>query len=89
LRQEPAVSAGQPIFVAGASGAIGRRLCQLLVRDGWRVTGTTRREDRADELRALGVAPAIVDIFDAGAVNHALAASGARIVVHQLTDLPR
>ena len=29
-------------FLAGASGAIGRRLCRLLVADGWQVTGTTR-----------------------------------------------
>ena len=41
------------IFLAGASGAIGRRLCLLLVRDGWQVTGTTRSEDRAAALRLI------------------------------------
>lgn len=30
------------IFVAGASGVVGRRLCRLLVEDGWHVTGMTR-----------------------------------------------
>ena len=43
------------IFVAGASGAIGRRLCRLLVNDGWSVIGTTRSPEKAPMLRDLGV----------------------------------
>lgn len=83
------MSTGQPIFVAGATGVIGRTLCRLLVQDGWRVTGTTRSADKASALRTLGVMPAIVDAFDAAALREALSASGARTVIHQLTDLPR
>lgn len=51
------------IFVAGVSGAIGRVLCRLLVADGWIVVGTTRSPDKADALRAIGVAPVIVDVY--------------------------
>ena len=53
------------ILVAGASGAVGRRLCRLLVADGWRVAGTTRSQDKAAALQALGVTPIVADVFDA------------------------
>lgn len=52
------------VFVAGAGGAVGRRLCRLLVGDGWHVTGTTRSTERAPALRAIGVVPVVVDVFD-------------------------
>jgi uncharacterized protein YbjT (DUF2867 family) len=76
------------IFLAGASGVIGRRLCRLLVADGWQVTGTTRSPDKASALCATGVEPAIVDVFDADALRHVVAAARPEIVIHQLTDLP-
>ena len=76
------------IFVAGAAGAVGRRLCPLLVADGWHVTGTTRSPLRADALREVGVEPVIVDVYDEPALHRAVADSGAAIVIHQLTDLP-
>ena len=76
------------IFVAGASGAVGRRLCRLLVSDGWTVTGTTRSPDRASLLRDIGVAPAIVDVFDEAQLRRAVAEVQPEMVVHQLTDLP-
>jgi len=76
------------VFVAGASGAVGRRLCRLLVEEGWQVTGTTRAPERVTALRALGVEPALVDVFDEHALQRAVAQSGAGVVIHQLTDLP-
>lgn len=76
------------LFLAGASGAIGRRLAPLLVADGWRVVGSTRSADKAPMLRALGVEPAVVDVFDAGALRKALADARPEVVMHQLTDLP-
>ncbi|MGH8180345.1 MAG: NAD-dependent epimerase/dehydratase family protein [Steroidobacteraceae bacterium] len=84
----PIVDRSQSIFLAGASGAIGRRLCTLLVADGWRVFGTTRSPEKAAALRALGVEPLVVDVFDAPALRRAALSAGARIVIHQLTDLP-
>lgn len=60
----------------------------MLVDDGWRVTGTTRSHDKAAMLREIGVAPVIVDVFDATALLKAVAESGPEAVIHQLTDLP-
>jgi len=76
------------IFLAGATGVIGQRLSRLLVADGWHVTGTTRSAEKASLLRALGVEPAVVDVFDAQALQHAMQQARPDIVIHQLTDLP-
>jgi nucleoside-diphosphate-sugar epimerase len=80
--------ANRCIFLAGASGAIGRRLAPLLVADGWRVVGTTRSKDKAPMLRAMGVEPVVVDVFDAQALRGIVADHRPEIVIHQLTDLP-
>ncbi|MEO6148189.1 MAG: NAD-dependent epimerase/dehydratase family protein [Sulfuriferula sp.] len=76
------------VFVAGAGGAIGRRLCPLLIQDGWTVTGTTRSAQKAAALRAMGVTPVIVDVFDAQALLDIVCSAQPDVVVHQLTDLP-
>lgn len=75
------------IFLAGAAGAIGRRLVPLLIAAGHEVTGTTRSKERAAALQAQGATPAIVDVFDANALNAAVAAARPEVVIHQLTDL--
>lgn len=77
------------VFVAGASGAIGRVLCRLLVEDGWRVTGTTRSPAKAPALRDLGVEPVVVDAYDRDALIRAVARAEPQAVLHQLTDLPK
>ncbi|HEX7045012.1 MAG TPA: NAD(P)H-binding protein [Burkholderiales bacterium] len=84
----PAPEGGKRVFLAGASGAIGRRLCRLLVEDGWEVTGTTRSPEKAALLRALGVVPVVVDVYDAEALARAVVAARPDVVIHQLTDLP-
>jgi nucleoside-diphosphate-sugar epimerase len=76
------------IFLAGAAGAVGRPLCRLLVRDGWRVTGTTRSPEKAAALRELGVTPAVVDVYDEASLSRAVGDAAPDIVIHQLTDLP-
>ncbi|MCC7410414.1 MAG: NAD(P)-dependent oxidoreductase [Gammaproteobacteria bacterium] len=76
------------VFVAGASGAIGRRLCRLLVDDGWSVIGTTRSPEKAPMLRDIGVEPVIVDVFDEPLLLDIVRKAKPAIVVHQLTDLP-
>jgi nucleoside-diphosphate-sugar epimerase len=76
------------IFVAGAGGAIGRRLCPLLAADGWRVIGTTRSPEKIDALRALGVEPVIVNVFDERALHRCVVEAQPRAVIHELTDLP-
>jgi len=76
------------ILVAGASGVIGRKLCSLLVDDGWQVSGTTRSPEKAAGLRVLGVEPVVVDVFDENALLRAVARAQPDILIHQLTDLP-
>lgn len=76
------------IFLAGATGAVGRPLCRLLVEAGFEVTGATRSPEKAALLRNLGVTPVVVDVFDAAALRAAVAAAHPDVVIHQLTDLP-
>jgi nucleoside-diphosphate-sugar epimerase len=76
------------IFLAGATGAIGRRLAPLLVHGGHTVYGTTRAVTKVPELRAAGVEPILVDVFDAPALNAAMKQVRPNLVIHQLTDLP-
>lgn len=76
------------IFLAGASGAIGRPLARLLVGAGHRVVGTTRSAAKAASLEALGIAATVVDVYDATALREAVVAAAPEIVIHQLTDLP-
>ncbi|TDC63141.1 NAD(P)-dependent oxidoreductase [Actinomadura sp. GC306] len=75
------------IFLAGATGVIGRRLIPLLTLAGHEVAGTTRRPGRAAALRDLGAEPVVVDAFDAAALRKAVAAARPDAIVHQLTDL--
>jgi nucleoside-diphosphate-sugar epimerase len=76
------------IFLAGATGAIGRRLVPLLINSRHYVIGTTRSTTKANGLRAAGVDPVVVDVFDAQELSAAVLEAHPDIVVHQLTDLP-
>src|SRR5262249_36766702 len=60
------------VFLAGAAGAIGRRLVPLLLDAGHKVTGTTRSTATAKELERAGVTPSVLDIFDAPKVAAAV-----------------
>jgi nucleoside-diphosphate-sugar epimerase len=76
------------VFVAGASGAIGRPLVKQLVAAGHEVSGMTRREEKAEELRAAGAEAVVCDVFDVEALNAAVAGAEPEAVVHALTALP-
>jgi NADPH:quinone reductase-like Zn-dependent oxidoreductase len=76
------------IFLAGAGGAIGRRLTPLLRAAGHAVVGTTRSKDKAAAIAALGAEPVVVDVFDAEALARAVKAAAPQLLMHQLTDLP-
>ena len=77
------------VFLAGASGAIGRRLIPLLRDAGHAVTGTTRSADKAAGLTAHGITAVVVDVFDAQALRDAVMRARPEVVIHQLTDLPQ
>jgi len=77
------------VFVAGASGAIGRPLVRQLVAAGHEVTGMTRREERAERIRTAGAAGVVCDVFDAAGLEAAVRAAEPEAVVHLLTALPQ
>src|SRR5262245_14213196 len=77
------------VFLAGATGVIGRRLVPLLIADGHEVTGTTRSPERAKALRRTGAKPAIVDVLDALMLEQVVWEARPEVVIHQLTDLPQ
>jgi len=76
------------IFLAGASGAIGRELAPLLVAGGWQVLGTTRSVAKLPMLRELGIEGAVADVFDSARLRKTIADFQPWAVIHQLTDLP-
>jgi nucleoside-diphosphate-sugar epimerase len=75
------------VFVAGASGAIGRRLIPRLVATGHEVTATTRTPAKVDPLRRLGAKAVVVDGLDAATVSRAVAAAEPEAIAHQMTAL--
>ncbi len=75
------------VFLAGASGAVGRSLIPLLTSNGHTVTGTTRSAAKADALRALGAEPVVLDGLDRAAVLAAVATARPDAIVHQMTAL--
>jgi nucleoside-diphosphate-sugar epimerase len=80
--------AASRVFVAGAAGAIGRPLVRQLVAAGHQVTGMTRHDDRAAEIRAAGADAAVCDVFDRAALDAAVLAARPEVVVGELTSLP-
>lgn len=77
------------VFVAGGSGAIGRRLVPQLVEAGHEVAAMTRDRAKAPMLGELGAEPVVCDVFDQNQLKRELRAREPEVVIHQLTDLPQ
>lgn len=77
------------VFVAGASGVIGKALLPLLIKADYQVYGSTRSLEKAKEIEAAGAIPIVVDVYDAEHLREELIRIQPWAVVHQLTDLPR
>jgi nucleoside-diphosphate-sugar epimerase len=75
------------IFVAGARGAVGRRLLPLLRGAGHEVAGLTRSPAKANLFRGTGAEPIVADAFDPAAVMDAVRQAQPEIVVHELTSI--
>ncbi len=75
------------IFVAGASGAIGRVLVPMLVDAGHEVVGTSRSASAAAELASLGAKGVVLDVLDPGATTEAVRSAAPDVVLHELTAL--
>lgn len=76
------------VFVAGASGLIGRRLVRLLAEAGHEVTGMTRSVEGAGLIAERGGNPVLCDVFDRAALEDVVRQARPDVVVHQLTALP-
>jgi nucleoside-diphosphate-sugar epimerase len=76
-------------MIAGATGAIGRRLTPALVAAGDEVFGLVRSEEGAALVESLGATPVRGDALDAAAVRAAAEEARPDVVVHQLTAIPR
>jgi nucleoside-diphosphate-sugar epimerase len=75
------------VFVAGATGAMGKQLVPRLVAAGHEVVGTTRSESKRYALYDLGATPAIVDALDPEQIAAAVAESQPEVIIHQLTSI--
>lgn len=76
------------IYLAGATGVIGRRLVPQLVAAGHTVGAMTRSAEKAGGLSSIGARPIVCDVFDRPALTSAVRAFTPDLVLHQLTDLP-
>jgi nucleoside-diphosphate-sugar epimerase len=75
------------VFVAGATGAIGRQLVPRLVSGGHEVTGMTRSESKRPMLAELGAVPVVADALDPDQVADAVAHARPEVIVHELTAI--
>jgi nucleoside-diphosphate-sugar epimerase len=75
------------VFLAGATGAIGKQLVPRLVAAGHEVHGMTRSESKKPRLDELGAVPVVADALDAGQVADAVGRAKPDVIVHQLTAI--
>jgi nucleoside-diphosphate-sugar epimerase len=75
------------VFVAGATGVLGRALVPQLVARGHQVVGMTRSASKEELVRSLGARPVVADALDPDAVAEAVASAEPEVIVHQLTAL--
>jgi nucleoside-diphosphate-sugar epimerase len=77
------------VFIAGATGVIGRPLVTELIKQGHAVTALSRSEAGSQRLAALGASAVIANVYDASDLEKILRQSKAEVVIDQLTSLPR
>ena len=75
------------VFVAGATGAIGRQLVPRLIAAGHEVTGMTRSESKQSLLAEMGAVPVVADALDPDQVAEAVGSARPDVIVHQLTAI--
>src|SRR5919109_430688 len=86
-RANETTGAVMKVFVAGATGALGRALVPQLVARGHEVIGMTRSASKRDLVRSLGARPVVADALDPDAVAQAVASAEPEVIVHELTAL--
>jgi NAD-dependent epimerase/dehydratase family protein len=81
-------SPSRRVFLAGASGVIGRRLIPRLVEAGHVVGGMTRSADKSELISRLGAEPIVCDVFDREMLVEAVRDFAPDVILNELTDLP-
>ena len=76
------------VFVAGATGAIGKQLVPRLVAAGHEVTGMTRSESKQAMLFEQGATPVVADALDPDQVAEAVGTAKPDVIIHELTAIP-
>ena len=76
------------VFIAGGSGAVGRRMLPLLTAAGHTVVAITRSAENVARLRAPGIEPLVCDVLDGTKLTSVVRDAAPDVVVHQVTDLP-
>jgi nucleoside-diphosphate-sugar epimerase len=77
------------VFVAGATGVMGRQLVPRLVAQGHAVVGMTHSESKQAALRELGAVPVVADALDPEQVAGALAGAAPEVIIHELTAITK
>ena len=75
------------VFLAGATGAIGKPLVPRLVAAGHHVIGMTRSATKQNLVRELGAEPVVADALDADQVAEVVAKAHPDVIIHQLTAI--
>ncbi len=75
------------VFVAGATGVMGKQLVPRLLAAGHEVVGMTRSESKQAALWDLGARPVVADALDPDQVADAVAQDQPDVIVHQLTAI--
>ena len=76
------------IFLAGATGAIGRQLLPMLVSAGHTVTATTQHKNKMMPIHSAGATPVLVNALNKEEVLAAVTKAQPEIIIHQLTAIP-
>lgn len=80
-------NAGMRVFVAGATGVVGRQLIPQLLEHGHEVVGMTSKPEKSELVAELGATPVVADALDAESVGMAVSQANPDAIVHQMTDL--
>ena len=75
------------VMIVGATGAVGTPLVRQLREAGHEVIGTSRSQERAQQLSTLGARPIVLNALDAQAVHTSVAATRPEAIIYQATGL--
>jgi len=75
------------VFVAGATGVLGRNLVPRLVAAGHAVVGMTHKAANLAAVEAMGATAVMADALDADQVADAVARARPEVIVHELTSI--